>query len=95
MFTEIAGGIADLTDGILYSLEGEHGNAALSYASILPYVGAAVAAKRGMKLAQKADEELIDIYHGYESQFTQYNIIKEGGSKIYSRKATQIFSIRR
>ena len=39
LFTEIQGGIADLTDGILYSLEGEHGNAALSYA-ILPYVGA-------------------------------------------------------
>lgn len=82
LFTEIAGGIADLTDGILYSLEGEHGNAALSYASILPVVGAAVAAKRGMKVAEKAGEELIDVYHGFESQYIKDNIIKEGGERI-------------
>jgi len=93
LFTEIAGGIADLTDGILYSLEGEHGNAALSYASILPVVGAAVAAKRGMKLAAKADEELIDIYHGYESQFTQYNIIKEGGEKFVVGRQHRFFQL--
>ena len=80
--TEIAGGIADLTDGILYSLEGEHGNAALSYASILPVVGASVAAKRGMKLADDAGEELIDVFHGYESQFTKHNIIEEGGERF-------------
>tara|TARA_B100000212_G_C27378615_1_gene535869 strand:- start:36 stop:1289 length:1254 start_codon:yes stop_codon:yes gene_type:complete len=82
LFTEIAGSIADLTDGILYSLEGEHGNAALSYASILPVVGAAVAAKRGMKLAEKANEELIDVYHGFESRFTKHNIIESGGEKV-------------
>lgn len=82
LFTEIAGGIADLTDGILYSLEGEHGNAALSYASILPYVGGAVAAKRGMKLAEKAGEELVDVYHGFESRFTKHNIIESGGEKV-------------
>lgn len=80
--TEIAGGVADLIDGVLYSLEGEHGNAALSYASILPYVGAAVAAKRGMKLAEKADEELIDIYHGYESRFKKHNIVDVNGEKF-------------
>ena len=80
--TEIAGGIADLTDGVLYSLEGEHGNAALSYASILPVVGAAVAAKRGMKLAEKSGEELIDVYHGFESQFIKHNVITEGGQKF-------------
>lgn len=67
--TEIAGGVADLIDGVLYSLEGEHGNAALSYASILPVVGAAVAAKRGMKLAEKAGEELVDIYRGVPEEF--------------------------
>ena len=82
LFTEIAGGIADLTDGILYTLEGEHGNAALSYASILPVVGAAVAAKRGMKVAEKAGEELIDVYHGFESRFTKHNIIESGGEKV-------------
>ena len=69
LFTEIAGSIADLTDGILYSLEGEHGNAALSYASILPFVGAAVVAKRGMKVAEKAGEELVDIYRGVPQKF--------------------------
>jgi len=80
--TEIAGGIADLTDGVLYSLEGEHGNAALSYASILPVVGAAVAAKRGMKLAEESGEKLIDVYHGFESQFIKHNVITEGGQKF-------------
>lgn len=81
LFTEIAGSIADLTDGILYSLEGEHGNAALSYASILPYVGGAVAAKRGMKLAEKADEELIDVYHGYRKSDESNKIIDFKGEK--------------
>ena len=80
--TEIAGGVADLIDGVLYSLEGEHGNAALSYASILPVVGAAVAAKRGMKVAEKAGEELIDVYHGYESQFKKHNIVDVNGEKF-------------
>ena len=80
--TEIAGGVADLTDGILYTLEGEHGNAALSYASIFPVVGYAVAAKRGMRLAEKSGEELIDVYHGVESQFIKHNIITEGGEKF-------------
>lgn len=79
--TEIAGGVADLIDGILYSLEGEHGNAALSYASILPYVGGAVAAKRGMKLAEKADEELIDVYHGYRKSDESNKIIDFKGEK--------------
>tara|TARA_R100001594_G_scaffold32397_1_gene60159 strand:- start:8390 stop:9622 length:1233 start_codon:yes stop_codon:yes gene_type:complete len=92
LFTEIAGGIADLTDGILYSLEGEHGNAALSYASILPVVGAAVAAKRGMKLAEKAGEEMIDIYHagdemidiyhGLGTRYTKDKIRDVGGEKV-------------
>ena len=80
--TEIAGGVADLTDGILYTLEGEHGNAALSYASIFPVVGYAVAAKRGMRLAEKSGEELIDVYHGFESQFIKHNVITEGGQKF-------------
>jgi len=80
--TEIAGGVADLTDGILYTLEGEHGNAALSYAAIFPVVGYAVAAKRGMRLAEKSGEELIDVYHGVESQFIKHNIIEEGGQKF-------------
>lgn len=79
--TEIAGGVADLIDGVLYSLEGEHGNAALSYASILPVVGAAVAAKRGMKLAEKADEELIDVYHGYRKSDESNKIIDFKGEK--------------
>ena len=90
--TEIAGGVADLIDGVLYSLEGEHGNAALSYASILPVVGAAVAAKRGMRLAEKAGEEMIDIYHagdemidiyhGYGTRFTKDKIRDVGGEKV-------------
>ena len=79
--TEIAGGVADLIDGVLYSLEGEHGNAALSYASILPYVGAAVAAKRGMKLAEKTGEELIDVYHGYRKSDESNKIIDFKGEK--------------
>ena len=71
--TEIAGGVADLIDGILYTLEGEHGNAALSYASILPVVGAAVSFKRGMRLAEKAGEEMIDIYHAGDEMIDIYH----------------------
>jgi hypothetical protein len=80
--TEIAGGVADLIDGILYTLEGEHGNAALSYASILPVVGMGVAAKRGMKLSEKAGEEMIDIYHGLGTRYTKDKIRDVGGEKV-------------
>ena len=90
--TEIAGGVADLIDGILYTLEGEHGNAALSYASILPVVGAAVSFKRGMRLAEKAGEEMIDIYHagdemidiyhGLGTRYTKDKIRDVGGEKV-------------
>jgi len=90
--TEIAGGVADLIDGILYTLEGEHGNAALSYASILPVVGMGVAAKRGMRLAEKAGEEMIDIYHagdemidiyhGLGTRYTKDKIRDVGGEKV-------------
>lgn len=81
--TEIAGGIADLTDGILYSLEGEHGNAALSYAAIFPVVGYAVAAKRGMRLAEKSGEELIDIYRGIPNEFVGSKSMTKFKDELY------------
>lgn len=52
--TETAGGISDFIDGTLYLLEKKYGDAALSYAAIVPLVGGLVAAKRVGK-SLKAD----------------------------------------
>ena len=35
-----------------------------------------------MKLAEESGEKLIDVYHGFESQFIKHNIITEGGEKF-------------
>ena len=82
IFTETAGGIADFIDGVLYNLEGKHGQATLSYATILPVVGGAVAAKRAMQQSEKAGDKLVDIYHGYKKNNVKGNIVKDGNEEF-------------
>jgi len=51
------GNIADAADALLYSLEGEFGQAALSLASIVPFAGQLVAAKRTAKIVKRVTPE--------------------------------------
>ena len=52
-FTPGVGNVADLADAILYAVEGEFGEAALSSAAMIPIVGQLVSGKRGVKIAKK------------------------------------------
>jgi len=56
------GNIADLVDATLYALEGEFGEAGLSLAAIAPMAGQMVTAKRALKAAKEAGEEVVTIY---------------------------------
>ena len=58
------GNIADAVDAILYALEGEFGDAAWSAAAMLPFIGQAVSAKRAVKAAKEAGDEVFTIYRG-------------------------------
>ena len=56
------GNIADAADALLYAAEGEFGSAGLSAAAMTPMVGQFVGAKRVLKAAKKAGEEIVTIY---------------------------------
>tara|TARA_R110000744_G_scaffold338027_4_gene443225 strand:- start:1075 stop:1788 length:714 start_codon:yes stop_codon:yes gene_type:complete len=56
-FTPLMGNVADAADALLYSLEGEFGQAALSAASIIPFAGQLVAAKRTAKIVKRGAKE--------------------------------------
>ena len=53
------GNIADVADALLYSLEGEFGQAALSAASIIPFAGQLVAAKRTAKIVKRGADSAV------------------------------------
>ena len=58
------GNIADAADAILYAAEGEFGEAAWSAGAMLPFIGQAVSAKKAVKAAKEAGEEVVTIYRG-------------------------------
>ena len=63
-FTPGLGNIADAADALLYAFEGEFGNAAISAAAMIPFVGQAVSAKKALKVAKESGEEMIKLYRG-------------------------------
>jgi len=56
------GNVADAADALLYAAEGEFGSAGLSAAAMIPMVGQFVGAKRAVKAAKKAGEEIVTVY---------------------------------
>ncbi|WP_046759086.1 AHH domain-containing protein [Kordia jejudonensis] len=53
----VVGEIADLTNGVLYTIEGDGVNASLSFASMIPFVGwATIGTKYGLKVVNIAGE---------------------------------------
>ena len=66
--TESVGAVSDFIDGVLYNLEGKHGQATLSYAMILPVVGAFAAIRRTQKIAEESGEKIYDVYRAVDSE---------------------------
>ena len=58
------GNVADLADAILYAVEGEFGEAALSSAAMIPIVGQLVSGKRGVKIADKILDRAVPTSYG-------------------------------
>ena len=64
------GNVADLADAILYAVEGEFGEAALSSAAMIPIVGQLVSGKRGVskypftKIADEILDRAVPISYG-------------------------------
>tara|TARA_R110001583_G_scaffold150282_1_gene302326 strand:+ start:326 stop:1081 length:756 start_codon:yes stop_codon:yes gene_type:complete len=63
-FTPGLGNIADAADALLYAFEGEFGDASWSAAAMLPFIGQAVSAKKAIKAAKEAGDEIITIHRG-------------------------------
>jgi len=71
------GNIADATDAVLYALEGEFGEAAISAASMIPVAGQMVAGKRAIKAAEEAGEEIVTLYRGVKDWYPG-KMVKDG-----------------
>ena len=68
-FTPGLGNIADAADALLYAAQGEFGNAGLSVASMIPFVGQTVAAKKALKLAKESGEKMVTLYRGVDKWY--------------------------
>ena len=68
-FTPGLGNVADAADAILYAVEGEFGNAALSAAAMIPFIGQAVSAKKALKIAKESGEKMVTMYRGVPKWF--------------------------
>ena len=71
------GNVADAADALLYAAEGEFGSAGLAAASMAPVAGQLVSAKRALKAAKKAGEEMVTVYRGVPKWF-RGKMVKEG-----------------
>jgi hypothetical protein len=60
------GNIADMADAMLYAMEGEFGEAAISAAAMIPIAGQMVSTKRALKAAEAAGEKFVTVYRGVE-----------------------------
>jgi hypothetical protein len=76
-FTPGLGNIADTADAILYAAEGEFGNAALSVAAMIPFIGQAVSAKRALKIAKESGEKMRTLFRGSEG-WHRGKMVREG-----------------
>ena len=69
--TPAVGNLADLADALLYTVEGEFGEAALSFAAMTPIVGQIFSGKRGVKLADEILNRAVPISYGkHTAKFT-------------------------
>jgi hypothetical protein len=75
--TPAYGNVADLADAALYALEGEFGEAAWSSAAALPVIGQMVSAKKALRFAKEAGEEMVTLYRGIPDWFPG-EMVKEG-----------------
>ena len=76
-FTPGLGNVADVADAVLYAAEGEFGNAALSVAAMIPFIGQAVSTNRALKIAKESGEDMITFYRGID-QWHPGKMVKEG-----------------
>ena len=58
-FTPLMGNVADAADALLYSLEGEFGQAGLSTAAMIPFAGQLVSAKRTAKIVKRGADSAV------------------------------------
>lgn len=82
-FTPGLGNIADAVDALLYALEGEFGEAAISSTAMIPFLGQMVSARK----VAKAGEEMVTVYRGVDKWFPG-QMVKEGnfvGGSKYRR----------
>ena len=70
--------MADAADAVLYALEGEFGDAALSSTAAIPIIGQFVSTKKALKAAKEAGEEMVTIYRGVDKWYP--------GSMVKDRK---------
>jgi len=75
--TPAYGNVADLADAALYALEGEFGDAAWSSAAALPVIGQMVSAKKALKVAKEAGEEMVTLYRGVP-EWLKGKMVKKG-----------------
>ena len=75
--TPAYGNVADLADAALYALEGEFGDAAWSSAAAIPVIGQMVSAKKALRVAKEAGEEMVTLYRGIPDWFPG-EMVKEG-----------------
>ena len=62
--TPAVGNLADLADALLYTVEGEFGEAALSFAAMTPIVGQIFSGKRGVKIAKEILDRAVPTSYG-------------------------------
>ena len=88
--TPAYGNVADLADAALYALEGEFGDAAWSSAAALPVIGQMVSAKKALRVAKKAGEEMVTLYRGIPEWYPG-KMVKEG--KFVSPQGLKYYDI--
>ena len=96
--TPAVGNLADLADAILYTVEGEFGEAALSFAAMVPIVGQIFSGKRGVKIAKKILDRAVPISYGkHTAKFTSKDPLmpKQMRKEFASREAHKNIDIHR
>ena len=75
------GNIADAADALLYAFEGEFGNAAISAAAMLPFIGQFISGKRALKAAKESGEKMRTFYRGVEEWHPSRHQLTRGRHK--------------
>ena len=71
------GNVADAADALLFAYEGEFGDAAISAAAMIPFLGQAVSAKKALKIAKDSGEEMYTLYRGVD-EWHPGKMVKDG-----------------